>query len=252
MGSWDPRLAILYANAFPRGQRTRHQNRPRGARRAPHAAVLAARRAGLRDARRAPGQGGPPDGRGPRPVQARRARLGPGQPLLRAPRRRPRLRPARERRPALPLPRLALRQRRPLPGAARRTAALALLREGADRQLPLRGAQRHRLHLHGRRRPAAVPRLRLLRGAGGVHLRLQGPLGMQLAAGRRGRHRPEPRLLPAPLPRRGPARRLRGAVRRDGRGDRQIDRRDRRRTVPAGHRGRAPPTTACASSPCAS
>ena len=87
--------------------------------------------------------------------------------------------------------------------------------------------------------PPPFPDYDCFQRAGGVHLRLQGPLGVQLAAGGRGRDRPQPRLLPAPLPRRGSARGLRPAVPRGGRGDRTLDRRDRRRTVPAGHRGRA-------------
>ena len=49
---------------------------------------------------------------------------------------------------------------------------------------------------------AAAAGPRLLRRAGGLQLRLEGLVGMQLAAGARGRRRPGPRLLPAPLLRR--------------------------------------------------
>ncbi len=116
--------------------------------------------------------------------------------------------------------------------------AQPLPHEDQTRLLPGAGAQRDRLRLPRRRRPAALPRLRLLHRARRVHLRLQGPVGVQLAAGRRGRDRPQPRLLPAPLPRRGPARDLRPAVRRAGRGDRQDALRAGRRELPPRHRGR--------------
>ena len=158
--------------------------------------------------------------RGPRPVPQARRRLRPHRPLLRPPRRRPRVRAPRGRRPALPLPRLALRPRRALPRAARRARAQPLPREDPPRQLPVPRAQRHRVRLHRRRRSPAVPRLRLLRRARRVHVRVQGALGVQLAPGRRGRHRPQPRLVPAPLHQRGPARDVRPAVRRAGRGHR--------------------------------
>ena len=51
----------------------------------------------------------------------------------------------------------------------------------------------------GRAAPAGP---RLFRRAGGLQLRLEGLVGVQLAAGARGRHRSGPRLLPAPLLRR--------------------------------------------------
>ncbi len=180
-----------------------------------------------------------------------RWRLGADQPLLRPPRRRPLLRPARERRPALPLPRLALRRRRPVPRAAGRTGAQPLRREDSHHELSLRGAQRHRLRLPRRRRPAAVPRLRLLRRAGRLHLRVQGPVGVQLAAGRRGRDRPEPRLVPAPLPRRRPARGVRPAVPRGGRRA-PATRSPSSSATTSGPTSRSrTPTTACGSTRCA-
>ncbi|WP_371871409.1 RHO alpha subunit C-terminal catalytic domain-containing protein [Phytohabitans rumicis] len=74
----------------------------------------------------------------------------------------------------MPLPRLALRAGRPLPRAAGGAAAQPVRREGAHPQLSLCGAQRHRLRVPRRGRPAAVPGVRLLRRAGRVHVRVQG------------------------------------------------------------------------------
>ena len=110
------------------------------------------------------------------------------------------LRPARGRRVALPLPRLALR-----PG-------------GRCQEQP---AEPEHSRFHAKVRSPSYPceerngivfaylgggtrrrsRLRLLRRARRVHVRVQGPLGVQLAAGPGGRHRPEPRVVPAPVPR---------------------------------------------------
>ena len=85
-----------------------------------HAALLAAGGAGRRAGGRAPGQGGAPAGPGLRAVPRRAGPLRPAGPALPAPRRRPRLRPARGRRPALPVPRLAVRRDGPVPGDAGR------------------------------------------------------------------------------------------------------------------------------------
>jgi hypothetical protein len=72
---------------------------------------------------------------------------------------------------------------RSLPGAARRAGALQVRVPGADPELPVRGPQRDRVRLSRRGRPAAVPGLRLLHRARRVHVRVQGALGVQLAAG---------------------------------------------------------------------
>ncbi len=67
-------------------------------------------------------------GAGPGAVPRRAGPLRPARPRLPAPRRRPGLRPPRRRRPALPLPRLEVRRRRPLPrdaGRARRAPRCA-------------------------------------------------------------------------------------------------------------------------------
>ena len=130
--------------------------------------------------------------------------LGPARSRLPAPRRRPVLRPQRRRRPALPLPRLEVRRRRRLPGNAGRARRQQAVRARAPAQLPGAGEERHPVRLAGRGRhgAAALPRVRLLRRARHPHLRLQGPVERQLAAGLRGRHRSGASLVPAPLPER--------------------------------------------------
>ena len=103
-----------------------------------------------------------------------------------------------------------------------------------------------------RRRATPFPDYDCFVAPGRLHVRVQGPVGLQLAAGRRGRHRPEPRLVPPPVPRRGPARRVRPAVR--ARRSRAPTRRSPSSSVTTSaptsrSRGR---TTGCASTPSAS
>ncbi|MGT2439696.1 Rieske 2Fe-2S domain-containing protein [Bradyrhizobium betae] len=57
------------------------------------------------------------------------------------------------------------------------------------------GEERHPLGLSRRGHPAGLSGDRLLRRARHAHLRLQGPHGVQLAAGARSRHRSRARLL---------------------------------------------------------
>ena len=75
----------------------------------------------------------------------RAGRAGAGE--LPAPRRVAVLRPQRGRRPALRLPRLGVRRRRPVRGHAQRAGAV--LREGPDARLPHARVRRHRLDLPG-------------------------------------------------------------------------------------------------------
>ncbi len=177
------------------------------------APLLASRGPRRRTARRAAGQAGARAGAGFRAVPRRARPARAARPRLPAPRRRPRLRPPGGWRPALPVPWLAVRCRRQVPGDAGRTGRQRALPEGAPAQLSGGGEERHRLRLSRRRRSARLPRLRLLPGARHARLRLQGPDRVQLAAGAGGRHRSRARLLPAPLLRgRGYRRGLRQAV----------------------------------------
>ena len=180
--------------------------------------------------------------------------LRPARPRLPASRRRPRLRPARGRRPALPVPWLAVRRRGQVPGDTGRAGGQRLCQRRSASALSGGGEERHRLRLPRRGRRAGLPRLRLLPRARHARLRLQGPDRLQLAAGARGRHRPGARLLPAPLLRgRGP---VGAAYGKQFRADlRRLRHPDDRRccastTGPTSTSRR--PTTACACSPCAS
>ena len=162
------------------------------------------------------------------------------------------LRAAGGRRPALRLPRLAVRRHRAMSGDAGRARGQPAVREHPPEGLSGGGEERHPVRLYGAGRAAAVPAFRLLRRAVDAHLRVQGPDRLQLAAVARGRHRPRAHLVPAPLlPRRGPEAGLRQAV------PRHLDRfRDPDDAADArAHRARrsrsSRPTTACASSRCA-
>ena len=152
---------------------------------------------------RAAGEGGAPARPGPGAVSRRRESLGPDRPRLPASRRRPLLRPARGRRPALPVPRLEVRRRRALPRDAGRAARARRCAPGsASAAIRCRCAR-------ASSSPGSAPRARrrrpcrrsTLRRAGEPQLRLQGPLALQLAAGLRGRHRSGASVVPAPLPR---------------------------------------------------
>ncbi len=137
-----------------------------------------------------------------------------------ASRRRPGVRPVRGWRPALPVPWLAVRCRRRLPGTTRGTGGQHVPSQSSPAILSVRRTFRHRLGLPGTRRTTAIPGVRLLRGAGQPCVRLQRPMVLQLAAGAGNRHRSRARQLPASfLPGRRPVgRRLRPPVpRRDHR-----------------------------------
>ena len=90
------------------------------------------------------------------------------------------------------------------------------------------------------------------RRARGVHLRVQGPVGVQLAAGTRGRHRPEPRVVPAPVPRTRTRARRTGSssARRSTAPGSSCRARRRERTGPTSRSSRR--RTGCGSSPCGS
>ena len=143
-------------------------------------------------------------------------------------------------RPALRLPWLAVRRRRPMPGDAGRAEGFEALPGHQAARLSGRGEERHPLGLSRRRRAAGLSRDRLLRRARQPHLRLQGPHRLQLAAGAGSRHRSGARLLPASLLRgRGHLGRLRQAVPRRFRRHRHADDQDAARIRPPDHQCRA-------------
>ena len=172
-----------------------------------------------------------------------RRRLGPAGPRLPAPRRRPVLRPPRRRRPALPLPRLEVR-RRPARASKRRPSPPAASCASACASAAIRCWSKSgilfALARRGGHAPPPFPALRLLRRALQPHLRLQGPVELQLAAGVRGRHRSGASLVPAPLP----ERRVAGGDRRQ-RGGQAVPQRQRRRVR---RRALADDARSCASS----
>ena len=148
---------------------------PQGPLRQADADVLAAGGAGRRVAGAAAGAAGQTARREPRAVSRRGRPLRPDRPPLRASRRRSRLRPAGEWRPALRLPWLAVRRHRPVPGDARGAEGLEAV-PGHQAALLSRGREeRHPLGLSRRRRAAGVSGDRLLRRARQPYLRLQGP-----------------------------------------------------------------------------
>ena len=168
-----------------------------------------------------------------RPLRPDRARLP-------ASRHRSRLWPAGERRPALRLPRLAVRRQRPVPGDAGRAGRLQPLRQHPAEGLSGGGDERHPVRLYGAGRAAGVSALRLLRRARQPHLRVQGHDRLQLAAIARGRHRSGAHLVPASLlPRRGSEAGLRQAVPRHLDRFRNADDADHARVSAPAHRGRA-------------
>ena len=75
-------------------------------------------------------------------------------------------RPAGGRRPALRLPRLAVRRHRPMPGDAGRAGRQPHVRQHPAEGLSGGGEERHPVRLHGAGRAAGVSAFRLLRRAG--------------------------------------------------------------------------------------
>ena len=126
---------------------------------------------------------------------ATRRPLRPDRSPLRASRRRPRLRTARAWRPALRLPWLAVRRHRPVHRDAGRAEGLKALPEHPAALLSGGGEERHPLGLSRRRRAAGISGARLLRRARQPHVCVQGPHGLQLAAGAGSRHRSRARLV---------------------------------------------------------
>ena len=130
------------------------------------------------------------------PMRVRPARRGPdrlprhvgrGRPdpeRLPAPRRLAVLRPQRRGRPALRLPRLEVRHDGPVRRHAVGAGREQLQEQGAGDGLPLRGAQRHRLDLHGRaRNAAAAARHRAEHAAARRVRRAEGAARVQLVPG---------------------------------------------------------------------
>ena len=159
---------------------------------------------------------------------------------LRPSRRRPRVRPAGERRAAVRVSRLAVRCHRAVPGNAGRTRGLEDVPGHQTAVLSRGGEERHSLGLPRRRHSARVSGARLLRRAGQPHLRVQGPHQLQLAAGAGSRHRSFACVVPASLLRgRGYVWRVRQAVSRRIRRVRHADDEDPARIRPADHQCRA-------------
>ena len=179
-------------------------------------------------------------GERPRAVPGRQGPLRPDRARLPASRHRSRLWPAGGRRPALRLPRLAVRRQRQMPADAGRAGRQQPLRQHQAEGLSGGGEERHPVRLYGAGRAAGVSALRLLRRAGDPHLRLQGHDRLQLAAVARGRHRSGAHLVPASLLRgRGPEQGLRQDVPRQVDRLRHADDADHARVSAPAHRGRA-------------
>ena len=121
------------------------------------------------------------------------------RPSLPTPLRLPVLRPQRQGRAALRLPRLDVRRRRQLSRHAERSQAPGVSQQDHRQGLSGRGAQRSDLDLHGRAQGAAaaadvrIGHDRRRQRAQSVH----GAARMQLSAGARRRHRYLPSRLPA-------------------------------------------------------
>src|SRR5207245_5520424 len=146
-----------------------------------------ARAASGRTAHRVPREEGP--------ARARRR-------VLSAPTRLALLRPGRGSRHALRVPRLEVRDGRPLSGDAERAARIRLRVEDPPRRLSMRGSGRHDLGVHGTGEPSAADTTsRVDPAAGLAQLRVQAGPGVQLVPGDGGRHRLEPHLAPARAPR---------------------------------------------------
>ena len=177
------------------------------------ASLLAAGGARRGTRRDAPAQGADRDGPGAGAVPRRPGAPGAARPRLSAPRRRPGLRQAGARRAALPVPRLAVRRAGAMPADPRRAAGQPPLLARAPGRVPGGREERGGVRLPGAGRGARVPGLRLLCRARQPYLRVQGVVGVQLAAGAGSRHRSGARVVPASLlHRRGHGRQLRQAV----------------------------------------
>ena len=128
----------------------------------------------------------------------------PARRALPAPPRLALLRPQRGVRPALRLPRLEVRRRRPLRGHDERARGAAASRtRSAPPPTPRVEAGRRDLGLHGPARSGsrAPPHFAWTQAPADASPRVEGDPGEQLAAGPRGRHRHLARAHPAPAPR---------------------------------------------------
>ena len=239
-------------HAERRAERPDHPHRSRHARRHLDAALLAAGRAGRRACRQSADQAGAAPRREPRAVPGRQRPLRPDRARLPASRHRSRLRAARRRRPALRLPRLAVR-RRPASAWRRRPS-----REGSrmcanirQKAYPVVEKSGILFAYMGPGEPPEFPHFDCFVAPASAHLRVQGHDRLQLAAIARGRHRSGAHLVPASLlPRRGPDARLRQAVPRHLDRFRHADDADHARASRARRSRSSRPTTACASSRC--
>ena len=123
----------------------------------------------------------------------------PDRRVLRPSRRLAVVRPQRGSRLALPLSRLEIRRHRPVHRGSVRAGGERLLPAGQAQILSAGRARRRAVDLYGRARKAAAAA-----GVGVRHRSRRAPLrrqahpGIELAAGDGGRHRFEPRVVPAP------------------------------------------------------
>ena len=118
--------------------------------------------------------------------------------VLRPSRRLAVVRPQRGQRAALPLSRLEVRPHRPVHRGAVGAGGERLLPEDQAEVLSAGRARRRAVDLHGpAREAAAAAGVGVRHGAGEPQLHVQAVAGVQLAAGDGGRHRFQPRLVPA-------------------------------------------------------
>ena len=118
--------------------------------------------------------------------------------VLRPSRRLAVVRPQRAQRAALPLSRLEIRPHRPVHRGAVRAVRERLLPEDQAEVLSAGRARRRAVDLHGpAREAAAAAGVGIRHGAGEPQLHVEAAAGVQLAAGDGGRHRFQPRLVPA-------------------------------------------------------
>src|SRR5262249_7120131 len=101
--------------------------------------------------------------------------------------------------PALPISRLEIRCDGPMHRRAVRTRGKRLLPEDQTQVLPADRARRCAVDLYGSEGThAAIPRMGIRHGAEPAAFRFETMAGVELAAGHGGRHRLEPRVVPAP------------------------------------------------------
>ena len=127
-----------------------------------------------------------------------KGKLWPDRRVLRPSRRLAVVRPQRGERPALPLPWLEIRHDRPMHRRALGARRIRLLPEDQAQVLSAGEARPGAVDLYGpARQAAAAAGVGVRHRPGRADLHLQAAAGQQLAAGHGGRHRFQPRLLPA-------------------------------------------------------